>query len=246
MTGVAHGDSNSAFEALNYQIQNPVSFTPQQDTFLAIPYKIASSVNEQILLGSNKSVEVTGTFNCQNTAVAPFINLDTFAITTVSNRVEWQNKTKLEDEPVGAAIWVPEEDMVNGSEKFKYITRTVNLQNPANNLYIFLEVYKDLNADFDIYVKKVSQHDTVSIEQKPWMRATIEKTRSSVDMTDFIEYQIIASEDIVPYVSETVSYPGWGDDGEDPFITFRVKIVGRTRNSAKPPLLRAFRAIAVT
>ena len=246
LTGVAHGDSNSAFEALNYQIQNPVSFTPQQDTFLAIPYKIASSVNEQILLGSNKSVEVTGTFNCQNTAVAPFINLDTFAITTVSNRVEWQNKTKLEDEPVGAAIWVPEEDMVNGSEKFKYITRTVNLQNPANNLYIFLEVYKDLNADFDIYVKKVSQHDTVSIEQKPWMRATIEKTRSSVDMTDFIEYQIIASEDIVPYVSETVNYPGWGDDGEDPFITFRVKIVGRTRNSAKPPLLRAFRAIAVT
>src|SRR5690606_17233144 len=124
----------------------------------------------------------------------------TFSITTVSNRVEWQDKDALEAIPVGEPTWVPEQHFVNGTEKYKYVTKTVNLATPANDLHVYVDVYKDINADFDIYVKRMTQHDAGTIEEQPWLKVTgLTKNRSSVDLNDFIEYHIVASEHIVPY-----------------------------------------------
>lgn len=245
MTGVGHGDD--LFESANYQIMQPINFRPQEDKFLGQPYKIASKVNEQIMLGSNKSITVKATFNSTGTSTSPVVNLDTFSITTVSNRVEWQDKDALAAIPMGEPTYVPEQDFVNGTEKYKYVTKTVNLAQPANDLHIYVDAYKDLHADFDVYIKRMTQHDSGTIEQQPWMKVTgLTKTRSSVDLTDFIEYHVVASEHVVPYSEDGESYPGWIDGEPDPFISFKVKLVGKTRNSAKPPLFRALRIIAVT
>lgn len=247
MTGIGHGETGGIFEASNYQAQPAIAFQTQEDKFLGQPYKIASKVNEQIMLSGGRSITVAGTFtNSANSS--PVVNLDTFSVTTISNRVEWQNQGLLENTPTGEATYVPEQDIVNGTEKYKYVTKTVNLAQPANDIHIYVDAYKDLNADFDIYIKRMTQHDSGSIEQQPWMKVTgLVKNRSSVDLSDFIEYHVIASEHIVPYIEDGESYPGWTDGVEpDPFVSFKVKLVGKSRNSAKPPLFRALRIIAVT
>lgn len=247
MVGIGHGSEGDLFESENYQVQPAITFRPQEDKFLGKPFKIASETNEQIQLGGGRSITVTAKFENSRDST-PVVNLDTFSITTVSNRVEWQDKNALEAIPVGEPTWVPEQHFVNGTEKYKYVTKTVNLATPANDLHVYVDVYKDINADFDIYVKRMTQHDAGTIEEQPWLKVTgLTKNRSSVDLNDFIEYHIVASEHIVPYSENGISYPGWNDGGEaDPFISFKLKIVGRTRNSAKPPLFKSLRVIAVT
>lgn len=247
--GIGHGNIGSLFESANYQRQNPVEFKPQEDRFLGQPYKIASAANEQIQLGSEKSINVTGSFTSTSEFSSPVVNLDSFSITTVSNRVEMTDREALRAIPEGEPTWVPEEDMTNGTESYKYVTKTVNLAQPANDIHIYVDVYKDLHADFDVYIKRVPVYESESIESLPWMKVTgLAKNRSSTDLTDFIEYHIVASEHIIPYTDDGNNYPGWldGDGNPDPFTAFKVKLVGKTRNSAKPPLFRSLRIIAVT
>lgn len=250
LTGVAHGTADSLFAGANYQQMAPINFMTQQDTFLNQPYKVASSVNEQIMLGGgNKSITVTASFNATNPAVSPVINADTFSITTVSNRVEWLDRDLVESTPEVEGNWLPETTSYGGNEIYKYVTRSVNLQTPASDMHIYFDAYKDINADFDVYVKRLSQHDAGTIDSAPWMKVNgLVKNRSSVDMGDLIEYHIIASEHITPYTEDSIDYPGWLDalNEVDPYVTFRVKLVGKTRNSAKPPLFKNLRIIAVT
>lgn len=243
LEGIAHGPAGSPFETVDYNRMPAISFQTQEDKFLGQPFKIASTANETIQLGGDASILVNARFGVMFDNLSPMINLDTFSITTVSNRVEMLDPAALEAAPVGADNWWPEEHTTNGSEVYKYVSRTVNLANPASDLHIFLDVYKDLNADFDIYVKTVPIYGDATIDSQPWQRATFVKGRSSVDLRDFIEYNVVASEEIVPYTSHGENYPGWA---AEPFAQFKVKIVGRTTNSAKPPLFQSLRVIAVT
>ncbi len=245
--GIGHGDNGSLFEASNYQRLEPVSFVPQEDRFLGQPFKIASKVNEQIMLGPDeKSIEVSATFTTSDPNSSPVVNMDTFSATTISNRVEWQDKAKMSTAPVDPEnpVWYAEEDVVSGTEIYKYVTRAVNLENAANDIHIYVDVYKDLNADFDVYIKTLPVHASGSIDEQPWTKANaLTKTRSSVDVNDLVEYHIVASEHCSPYTSEGVNYPGWADE---PFTSFKLKLVGRARNSAKPPMFESLRIIAVT
>lgn len=247
LEGVGHGDTGSLFESANYQAQAPISFVPQEDKFLGQPLKIASANNEQIMLGTgNRSITVTATFESSDANSSPVVNMDTFSATLIGNRSEWQEKAKMTTVPDDASnpIWFAEEDVVNGSEIYKYVTRTVNLENAANDLHVYVDVYKDLNADFDVYIKTLPVYASGSIEAQPWKKANaLSKTRSSVDTSDLVEYNVVASEHCTNYTYEGVNYTGWTDD---PFTSFKIKLVGRSKNSAKPILFESLRAIAIT
>ncbi|USV40898.1 hypothetical protein [Xanthomonas phage BUDD] len=247
LTGVGHGDTGGLFEAANYQTQAPISFVPQEDKFLGQPLKIASANNEQIMLGTGgRSVTVSASFNSTDATSTPMVNMDTFSAILISNRSEWQDKSKMTSLPYDASqpVWYAEEEVVNGSEIYKYVTRTVNLENAANDLQLYVDAYKDLNADFDVYFKTLPVYDSGSIEARPWIKANaLTKSRSSVDTSDLVEYKVVASEHCTTYTSEGVNYPGWA---EDPFTAFKIKLVGRSKNSSKPVLFESLRAIAIT
>lgn len=247
LTGIGHGDTGDLFETSNYQYLPAAKITPASDVFLNQPMKMASAVNESIQLGaSGKSVSVQASFTPADSTTSPMVNLDTFSITTISNRVESVTKADFSTIPVvsGDPIWYAEEDVSNGNGIYKYVTKTVNLETAANDIHVYLDVYKDLNSDFDIYFKVLNSSSSDSIESQPWIKANnVSKTRSSVDTTDFIEYNIVASEACTAYTSNTVSYTGWPNQ---PFVAFKVKIVGTSKNSSKPPLFQSLRVIAVT
>lgn len=216
-------------------IDKPVEFMVNTDHYLPYSMKLLSPKNETRVFGSNRrSIDITLKFESQSSYLSPMINTDSFSIITVSNRVAPEDAKVRNVEPNSEGRLVSETS-TNGTHAYKYVTKKVMLKDTATDLKVFLDVYKDVNADFDIYIKPIEVHETKSEENVNWLLVdTINKSISSNGVDDKIEYEISASEHV----------SAWREDLE--FIAYRVKIVGRTSNPAKPPLFDNLRTIAVT
>lgn len=245
-TGLGHNPINGPFSSQDYQTMEAKEFKVGNDMFLDQPHKMVSADN---LSSGGRLVKVTASFTSPSEWITPVVNTDTFSITTVSNRVEWISSTQLDVEPNAIGRFQRESDPMNGSQNYKYVTKTINLKNPASDIIIAFDVYKDINADFDIWLKLVAPYEGVDIDTKRWMKVHgFDKTHHSVDLTDRVEYEITMSEmQVEVFSSNTVStLKDWADLEYDDFSSFKIKIVGKAKNPAKPPLFQSFRAIAVT
>jgi len=228
-----------------------ISFIPGADTYLTTPQKILSN--------DNTSIKITASFNNTNQYVSPMIQTDTFSVTTISNRLEKLNSTNFNLAPtsdsIGTMRFQTETSPVNGSEPYKYVSQNVILANPASDLSIFFDAYLDQSADFDVYVKFLSQYDTNTLDSAPWLKVPGLTKTYSTGLNDRIEYQIVCSTQFgtawgtYPTASVGVGDPNYipvSGRSYNPFTAFKVKIVGKGGNSCKPPLFRAFRGVAVT
>ena len=157
-------------------------------------------------------------------------------------------QAQIEVEPNSTGRFHGESDPMNGSENYKYVTKTINLANPASDLVIAFDVYKDINADYDLWIKVVAPYEGVDIDTKKWMRVIgLDKTHHSVDLTDRVEYEITMSKmQLGVYSNDTAFVTQDWDAVVEEFSAFKVKIVGRAKNPALPPLFQSFRCIAVT
>jgi CII-binding regulator of phage lambda lysogenization HflD len=128
-----------------------------------------------------------------------------------------------------------DETETTGNSAFKYVTKKVLMKDAAQELKIFVDIYRDVTADFDIYVKPIEAHETRTEETLKWTKVDLlDKTLSSNSVSDYLEYEISCS----------VDCSTWKANLE--FIGYRVKIVGKTSNYAKPPMFKNLRTIAVT
>lgn len=230
---IGHGNQNTLFAAANYNNLKQISFIPKQDIHLGQPAKLAGKNNSIRVLGTSKrSIEVTGTFVTTNKYISPIVNADSFSGTLVSNRIGNYKQSTYNVTP-NATRWVDETGM--GVQIYKYVTQNVLLQDAASELKVMFSVYKDINADFDVYVKVVTPTDTAANNDIPWKKLDLlQKNQSSSDLTQMIDYDCD--------VSELCST--WTEGTE--FIAFRVKLVATSENSSKPPIFKNLRAIAVT
>lgn len=244
-TGVGHNPPNGPFVSQDYQALESRVFTVGNDMFLDVPHKMVGSDNAT---DASRFVSVTAAFTSPNQWVSPMINTDSFSITTVSNRVEWLTQAQIEVEPNATGRFHSESDPMNGSENYKYVTKTINLANPASDLVIAFDVYKDINADYDLWIKVVAPYEGVDIDTKRWMRVVgLNKTHHSADLTDRVEYEITMSKmQVDVFVSDTAFTTHEWEDVVEEFSAFKIKIVGKAKNPALPPLFQSFRGIAVT
>ncbi|ASD50360.1 virulence-associated VriC protein [Acidovorax phage ACP17] len=238
--GTGHGTANSIFAGDNYVAQAPQSFFPGRDYASVRPFKMAGKTNEERVFGTSgqKSIKVTATFRTRNALLMPVVDVNTFSTIAVTNRVDFNTAEEFNVAPNATNRLVPETDPLNGSATYKYVTKNVRLENPAADIYIYLDYFKDVNSDFEIYVKKIPTYNAQPVDSIPWVKLNIPSKKNSADIAERIEgaYQC----------SELVA--GWNDaDGNPiPFSSYKVKIVGYARNTARPPLFENLRAIAVT
>ena len=244
-TGIGHNPPNGPFTAQDYQTLDTKNIVVGNDIFLDVPHKMVCSDNA---IDSSRLISVVAAFTAPNQWVSPMINTDSFSITTVSNRVEWMTQSQIEVEPNATGRFHSESDPMNGSENYKYVTRTINLANPASDLVIAYDIYKDINSDFDIWIKVVAPYEGVDIDTKRWMRIVgLNKTHHSADLTDRVEYEITMSKmQIDIFTTDTAYTTHYWDDVITDFSSFKIKIVCKSKNPALPPLFQSFRAIAVT
>lgn len=244
-TGLGHNPPNGPFASQDYQTLESKNFVVGNDMFLDVPHKMVCADN---ITDDSRYVHVKGAFKTPNQWVSPMINTDSFSIITVSNRIEWITDAQMQVEPNSTGRFHGESDPMNGSENYKYVTRTINLTNPASDLVIAFDVYKDINADYDLWIKVVAPHEGVDIDTKKWMRVVgLDKTHHSADLTDRVEYEITMSKmQVAVYTNDTAFTTSDWEDVVEEFSSFKVKIVGRAKNPALPPLFQSFRCIAVT
>lgn len=130
----------------------------------------------------------------------------------------------------------------------RYITRKVTLADgfDSNMIRVYLTAYQPNEATVDVYYKVLADEDQTNFADRPYVRmlnvqqgdeTLLNTTKSQVD-TDYYEYLFIPS-------TTDCSYVGTDDVTYNTFRTFAIKIVLRTSNPAKIPIVRDFRAIAL-
>ena len=208
-----------------------ISIVPSADNYMDVPKSIISSRNETRVLGTDKSFTFEINSNLRSKYIAPVINIDSFSAILVSNRIESINEASYDILP-NIGRFVEETEPTNGSEKYKHITTLVRLENPAIDMRIMFDVLTTNNSDFDVYVKliKAQDNDETTIN---WLKIDkYDKKRSN--NIDTMEYDLSLSDNCT----------GWDDNVE--YISYRVKLVGRSTNTSQPVIFRNFRAIAIT
>lgn len=184
------------------------------------PRIVASQENEDDFLGSNKSFEMQGLLFSTNPNTSPNIDLQRCSVIAVNNLIDNAQSGNVHN-------FVSEITGEGGTTKSKYITKRVTLSEPAVAIKIFVGVSKFLENEVDLYYKTRSADDSQRFEQIPWTLLAPQRGGTSTnDETSFQEWEYMA-------------------DDLEPFITFAVKIVFRSTNSARIPKLADFRAIAL-
>jgi len=127
--------------------------------------------------------------------------------------------------------YVAETDPVDGTSIAKYVSKNINLEEPAVGLKILIGANRPSNTFIDVYYKLVSAGDDTDINELNYVLIEEESNNPSDDDTAvFREYEYLIG----------------GQSGTlTPFDTFKIKVVFRSGNSSKVPRLRDIRAIAL-
>ena len=124
-----------------------------------------------------------------------------------------------------------------GTSLAKHVTIPVELENDAFGLKIILAANRPPEADFDVYYKTAEAEQPLS--RIGWFKANPDDVLpSDTNKTVFREYRYT--------IGGFGDDNNWGGDELPSFRKFQVKIVMRTTNSAKVPVIRDLRCIALT
>lgn len=229
----------------NYTPLENISFNPNENVQLVLPMKIANELNEDAFLGSgNKSINIDGYFSSNDTRLTPVLKYTELALTAISNRIDWNDCDNYSiepnagswttscTEPSSTARWTQETEATGGSEIAKYITKAVNLDNPATNIKIYMDVLDFLDTEVQVWYRTVPTDVESDIVSREWVYVPFDNEIVSQHDNDFREVE--------------VSIPDVVDTPLDEFRSFQIKLVLRSKNSCRPPKIKNFRAIAVT
>ena len=229
--GFAHG--SEAFPNDDYKQMLGKQVVLGSTHFLDQPYKLCSATNEDGLLKGTKSTTLTGKFTLPSNRMAPMVNPETMSSIFISNMVGWITEEGFANGPNSQIRFVPETHPMKGVEGYKYVTKTVTLKNPATDITIAFDVYKDVHADFDVFVKVMPDDDQRAMADVAWVKVDKIVKKNSMDAQDRVEYNFNLSDSVT----------GWT---ERPFNRLKLKLVGKAKNSSHPPIFRNMRMIATS
>ena len=160
-------------------------------------------------------------------------NNGTFLVTEVAadgSYITLSNNMTSEASPTLTVVsnekYVNEIAPLNSSSASKYVTRTINLQNPSTYFKVLFGLNKPQNATISVYYKTVPVGSATPIEQLKWVEATPDSALvSTSNPTNFIDTQFS--------VTNLAA-----------FSAIAVKIVMNSTTTAAIPRIKDFRVIA--
>jgi hypothetical protein len=219
----------------SYVAQPTPSYTKETTTtnvilndnnYLRTPQIVASSINETSEMGGTKSFNLTTYLDSSQNNVSPVIDVDSIGILGIQNRI---NKVDSASD-VQANSWIQPTEARGDNNAAIYMTKKVQLKNPANSIHVLFDGYRaphgTTDPTIDVYYKVLGPDANLQFTDMGWVLATIKETVQP-DATSFKEhlYEI---------------------EGLEDFTVFSVKIVLQSIDSSNCPLLSNFRAIALS
>ena len=213
-----------------HRVSAYVDLKVNDNTEFTRPQTIVSAPNVSSLSTGSHSFILKGVMSTAIENISPVIDLDRVSVVTIANRI---------DNPIGSSDsgynvvhnFVAETEAIGGSVLSKYITRKVELNEPATALNIFTLVNKPSGTGIKLWYKVLASGTDTNFETLGWTEATPDTAIPTSDNpNDFTETQYSVTEAIL---------------GVE-FTAFAVKITFTSANSSKIPTCRDFRAIAIT
>ena len=205
------------------------------NTYFTTP-RVILSEPERTNNSLNKSFVMSGTLVSLANNISPVIDLDRLSLITISNRIDNpyipSSGSTLGDGENEVRNPIAEETSIGGSALAKYITRKVELNDPASALKIYFLANRPAASDIKVYYK-VAYHPDVDFEALGWKEGQPDAAIPvSDDPNNYLE------------IEYTIGDNAGELDGN--FTAFAIKVVFTSSNSAQVPSLRDFRAVAVT
>ena len=219
---------------------NALSIPLNENVYYDIPYMIASQINETNELAGQKSLTLTCTLTSNAENITPVIDTQRMTGFAVANRI---NNVDSSADVYPTSEYVPSTEPEGDNNVAIYITRKASLAQAATALKVFFSANRDTDSEILVMYKILRSDDASDFDELGWRYFNDDETvpglpdtatNPSLGRDDFQEYLYTAG----------VTDDGIGD-ALDPFISFSIKIVMQSTNSAEPPRLKDFRAMAL-
>ena len=198
------------------------------------PQMIASKVNEQNKLDGNKSLTMAITLSTEKEALSPAIDLDRMSLITTTNRVNtW---------PGGPSPYGQQGDIdrtqdvstlpTGDQNDAVYITRLARLGSEARAIKVDFQITRHPQTEVRIYYRAFKTGDNADPNNVGWSPIGDPITTLNQD------YDTSPTDE---YLWKDYAYEKKGLS----FNAFQLKIVMRSKNQARVPLIADLRAIAL-
>ena len=194
-------------------------------------------LNSDIVLSERKYISPANisnpkfnvTLGTTNPNISPIIDTARMSLLAISNRVD----------SISEAIHIIDEDNYRSSESSDgdsnssiYITKKINLNNPAESIKVFIDAsIPTSKANIEIYYKTLVETSG----------------QSQFDDLAWVPFNANGSSDLgIPAGggSEFIEYE-YSVENLNPFNSFAIKVVMKSTDTSRPPLIKNFRAIAL-
>lgn len=202
---------------------------------LGTPKMIPSFVNEyeemgnvrglQLNLDMSSTSNITGE-TVYTSRISPVVDLNAAGMIGIMNRV---NHVDDGNDLATNSTYVSSVEAEGDSNNCIYLTKRVNLENPATELKVMFDGFRPTTTDGDTqiltYYKLQHQDDSTPFESKGWIQFATTNDPDA-DSSQFRTYDYNA-EDL------------------DEFVGFSIKVVMKSKQTARVPAIRQFRGLAL-
>jgi hypothetical protein len=239
------GGSETSFNLAAFTDAKTVS--PNENIHFEDPKMVASTINESLEMSNDKSLQAVITLATESENLSPVVDTQRMGMLVIQNRINniqrsqdlYSISTLTFDQTTQTEAQLASTDNIftqaykastepdGDANAAVYITRKVTLANASTALKVLFDAVRYNSASIDIYFATLRADDTAQFDDLSWIQCSADKVvTESLNYTDFREY----------------SYEKSGLNG---FIAFAVKIVMKGTNTADPPVIKDFRAIAL-
>jgi hypothetical protein len=238
-TGVSHKAQITSAKSVNTTSALQDSFTRttdsaafnvpiNQDIGFTIPYMIGSQINETNELAAKKSYRITNYLTTTKSNLSPVVDTQRHAVIAVGNRVNSISSSS----DVGALTTYKAPTAPTGDNNAAiYMTKKVTLATAATAIRVVLDGVVQDESRIELLYKIIRADATEDFDDIGW---TFFNTDGSAD-------------DAVPTSKSTVDFKEYqfSVDSLQEFIGFSIKIIMQGTNSARPPMIKDLRCIAL-
>ena len=237
VSGTSAGGSEASFVDQGFE-----NISLNEPNVLSTPRMVCSRVNETTKLTSlprNKSLTLGISMNSSDKNLSPVIDLsEASSFVLIRNRLNNPVSNYAADSSTN--------QLVNDPHSSAYISRQVDLDQPATSLKVILSAYRHSSSDFRV-LYKLTRPDSSEVEQsyelfpgfKPTKNSKGEIVPNIASNDGTADVFVRPSED-----GEFLEYQFTVDQLEE-FIGFQIKIVMSGTNEAYSPKFHDLRAIAL-
>jgi len=199
------------------------------------PQMICSKINEQNKLDGNKSFTMAITLTTEKDTISPCIDLDRMSLITTSNRVNWWPGGP---EPYGQQSNIDTTQDVStlpqgDQNDAVYVSRLARLGSEARSLKIDFQTTRHPSTEIRVYYKAFKTGDNTDPTTIGWTYVG-----DPVQSANAVDYDTTPTDE---YLWKDYPYEVRGLN----FNAFQIKIVMRSKNQARVPLIADLRAIAL-